>query len=499
MKLTSRSLALLSVAALAACNLSLAAGASAAAVIACNLVLVAVLAAAWRALTAREHRLQQIERRYQSLRMVAEDQEVEARILEVLSQISVEFLSKMQLRPLLERISEAIHDVLEVDVSVIEVLPEAGGQPVRLLRGGTDLAFGRDCYNEVVFKGKSLLVNNLANYPHYVTLGSQSVRSMILAPLTLHNRAIGLIGACTATQRGFTSRHLRQLYSFANHAALLIETTRLLRSVQKLSVKQPADGIEDLKDLAEHLRAERQVEDREMEVARRIQTALLPRTVPMIPGAAVEGASSPAREVGGDYYDFLDLGGGRWGIAIADVSGKGVPAALVMVMTRTLLHALARASELPAEVLTALNADLYKETDPSVFVSMLYGIWDGRTRTFTYSNAGHEPPILVQKGAARALPTGGVALGAIEHAGGVLENQILTLDAGDSLLLFTDGATEARNASREMFGAERLQQAYAEAAARPAGRVVSVLARIREFTGTSPQHDDITFISFVAV
>ncbi len=459
-----------------------------------NILFLAAYVAVQTVVSRRNRRLQHYGRRYESLHMISEDRQVEARILETISEVSREFLDRMELRPLLDRISEAVHSLLEVDISLVEVLPEPGGDGVRFVRGAQDVNLGDEVYNEVVYRGKSLLINNLARYPQYASLAEQGILSVVLAPLTLHGRAIGLIGACTRVQRGFTSRDLRQLYSFAHHVVLLVETTQLLHSVRELSVKE-SDSIGDLRHLKEQLSYERRLQEREMEVARRIQGDLLPGALPKIESVVIDGDSSPAKEVGGDYYDVLDLGDGKWGIAIADVSGKGVPAALVMVMTRTLLHSLARASSRPAEILTAINDTLYHETDPSVFVSMFYGIWDARTLSLTYSNAGHEPPIILTGDGSRSLQSGGVALGAVENVAAILENADLALEENDALLLFTDGATEARNKGGEMFGQDRLEQAFKEAAAgRGDGVAAAILRSINEFAGGATQHDDITMV-----
>ncbi|HUW30256.1 MAG TPA: GAF domain-containing SpoIIE family protein phosphatase [Planctomycetota bacterium] len=466
-------------------------------IVSSNLFFLAMFLTLRSALTRVRSRYQHLERRYQSLQMITEDREVEERILETLSDVSVEFLEKMELEPLLERVSQAIHEILRVDISVIEVFVESGGEAMRFLRGRDELTFGDEFYREIVDGGKSLLVNKLSGDKRYDSLTAQGIEAIIVAPLQLHGRTIGLMAAAEGSdsiggRRRFTSRDLRQLHTFACHAALLIETTQLLRSVRRLSLK---DESGDLRDLKERLGHERELQEREMEVARNIQMGLLPRVIPRIGNLVLEGESLPAKDVGGDYYDVLDLGGGKWGIAIADVSGKGVPAALVMVMTRTLLHAAARTSASPANVLGIINAHLYQETDPSVFVSMLYGIWDSGACTFAYANAGHEPPILIRGNAVMSLPNAGVALGAMEHVAGIIEDRTLKLTDDDRLFLFTDGATEAKNERGEMLGSERLLDAFkAATAGNKSHHSAAVLDAIRSFAGNAQQHDDITLV-----
>lgn len=458
-----------------------------------NLLLVTTFIVVKATLDSRRRHHQRLERRCQTVEMISEDQQVEAQILGTISDLSNDFLDKMEIGPLLDQMSDAVHHLLQVDISVIHLLPGSAEEGLRFVRGAAALDLGTPAYDEVIGNGKSVLINNLARYPQYSRLTEQGVRSVILAPLTLHKRTIGLLCAASKTNRNFTSRDLRQLFSFANHAALMIETTQLLHSVRQLSTRDGAT-VGDLRGLKEYLSYERRLQEREMEVARRIQVGLLPRDLPAVNLLEVEGSSLPAKEVGGDYYDVLDLGGGRWGVAIGDVSGKGVPAALVMVMTRTLLHGLASSAASPSSILAGMNATLYHETDPSVFVSMLYGVWDSRAGAFTYSNAGHEPPILLEGGRCRSLPTGGVALGAMEEVADVLHDETVPLGTGAALLLYTDGATEAMNARREMFGVKRLRQALEHAAGGNHAMLPPILRKIEAFADGTSRHDDITMV-----
>jgi len=467
--------------------------ARAAPVAAVNLLFFGALLVVKTALDSLRRKLQRAERRCQALEMISEDQQVEAQILGTISELSNDFLEKMEIGPLLDRMSDAVHDLLHVDVSVVDLFPGSDEEGMRFVRGADELDLGGPVYEEVVGNGKSVLINNLARYPRYRRLTEQGIRSVILAPLTLHQRTIGLLGAGSRTHRNFTSRDLSQLFSFANHAALMVETTQLLHSVRQLSTRDGA-VVGDLRGLKEYLSYERRLQEREMEVARKIQTDLLPRNLPAIGRLQIEASSLPAKEVGGDYYDVLDLGGGRWGVAIGDVSGKGVPAALVMVMTRTLLHGLALSSGSPSHILATMNTTLYNDTDPSVFVTMLYGVWDSAAGTFTYSNAGHEPPILMESGRCRSLPTGGVALGAMSDVADVLQDQTIRLNPGESLLLYTDGATEAMNDRRDMFGLNRLQDTFKRAARRSGAVLPCILRSIEEFADGTSRHDDITMI-----
>ena len=152
-------------------------------------------------------------------------------------------------------------------------------------------------------------------------------------------------------------------------------------------------------------RSEREKMNREAQEARSIQQALLPRSSPFIPGFAVSGMSIPAGAIGGDWYDFLDLGDGRWGLVLADVSGKGTAAALLMSATRAMLRSLAETSCTPSEVLTKLNRLLVEDFPSGRFVTMVYAVLDSSKGTLTYANAGHLPPLLVDAAGARFLET----------------------------------------------------------------------------------------------
>ena len=435
--------------------------------------------------------------RLESLQIVSDQRDLGTRVLEVLSELSTSFLEKMELTPLFDRMSDAVREILHVDVVAIELLPgEAEEEQVRFLKGTGDLELDPQLYNDVAFRGKSVLVNNIAEHPRYAALHDQGLTAMVLAPFHLRRRIIGFIGAFQRRARDFTSQELTTLSTFAAHAGLIIESARLLQAVRRLSLDNGGADVSDLRDLKTRLAFERELADREMDVARRIQTGLLPHALPRLQGIELEAVSRPAKEVGGDYYDILDLGDDRWGIAIADVSGKGVPAALVMVMSRTLLRAAGRVLAGPKEVLQHLNRILFRETDPEIYVSMFYAVWDRRAGTLTYASAGHIPPLhyRARSRACESLHRGGIALGADEKGGDTIQQHVWKGEPDDVLLLFTDGATDADNADGAAFGSERLQAAVSRQAA--SRRILpGIVSRIDDFCQGRPQRDDITLVT----
>ena len=201
-------------------------------------------------------------------------------------------------------------------------------------------------------------------------------------------------------------------------------------------------------------RSEREKMDREAQEARSIQQALLPKSSPFIPGFAVSGVSISAGAIGGDWFDFIDLGEGRWGLVLADVAGKGTAAALLMSATRAMLRSLAEAACTPSEVLTKLNQLLVEDFPSGRFVTMVYAVLDSNNGTFTYANAGHLPPLLVDSTGARFLETEmGLPLG-IRH--GSFSETTIPLGEKARLALYSDGITEATNQSDEEYGPARL-------------------------------------------
>ena len=226
---------------------------------------------------------------------------------------------------------------------------------------------------------------------------------------------------------------------------------------------------------------------REANEARKIQEALLPRSSPYIPGFAVSGLSTPAGAVGGDWYDFIPFDDGRWGLVLADVSGKGTAAALLMSATRGILRSLATAC-CPSEVLTKLNELLVNDFPSGRFVTMVYAILDPATRTLKFSSAGHLRPLLIENSHAQFLDTErGLPLGI--GPGGYSEAQV-QLAPGSRLLFYSDGITEATNPEDDEYGAERLEKHFR----RTDASAESILEDVRTFANGAGLHDDATVI-----
>lgn len=234
----------------------------------------------------------------------------------------------------------------------------------------------------------------------------------------------------------------------------------------------------------------------ELNIARQMQQSILPAQFPRGPDFQVYASMTPARNVGGDFYDIVHLEDNRIGVAIADVSDKGVPAALYMMSSRTLLKGAAIGCESPSQVLDEVNSLLQDDSDTGMFVTLFYGIYDPATNEFTYANGGHNPPLIVHAdGSSTVLAmTGGVALGVVPSI--QYEQTTVALSPGDTILLYTDGITDATNEEGEFFGLERLQATFAGNPPRDSRAANdAVFEALQNFVGDAAQADDITCLA----
>ena len=234
----------------------------------------------------------------------------------------------------------------------------------------------------------------------------------------------------------------------------------------------------------------------ELDVARKMQQSILPTRFPRGADYQSFGGMAPALDVGGDFYDVMRLENDCIGLAIADVSGKGVPAALFMMSSRTLLKGAAIGSQQPGAVLREVNDLLCEDNDAMMFVTLLYAVYDPATGELTYANGGHNTPLILHAdGTSTELPlTGGVALGVMDDMD--FEQGSITLAPGDALVLYTDGVTEAMNGEHEELGMERLQEILAATSSRSPEEINrSIFNGIRAFAGGAPQSDDITCLT----
>jgi sigma-B regulation protein RsbU (phosphoserine phosphatase) len=249
-----------------------------------------------------------------------------------------------------------------------------------------------------------------------------------------------------------------------------------------------------------HVQREKQRLDDELRIAREIQKSLLPIAPPAMAGMTIADLCEPAREVGGDYYDFFELSPRRLGVMVADVSGKGTSAALYMAELKGLMLALTRKEESPRRLLIEANRLLSEHLDNRSFITMTYAIIDLETRTLTCARAGHTPLIVVSGGRSHVICPSGMVLGlrlpgAAERFAEVLEEHTRPLAAGDVIVLYTDGITEAMNADGDLFSDEALGRVVeGQDDQDAAGIRERVVREVRAFVGDAEPHDDMTMI-----
>ncbi|HSY91611.1 MAG TPA: GAF domain-containing SpoIIE family protein phosphatase [Candidatus Binatus sp.] len=294
--------------------------------------------------------------------------------------------------------------------------------------------------------------------------------SEVAIPLRVDKHLVGVFTASHPELDAFPRQQLRILQALCDHVAIAIHNARRIQSE----------------------RAERAVMDREAQEARAMQQALLPKCSPYIPGFVVSGLSVPARAVGGDWYDFIPFPDGRWGLVLADVSGKGTAAALLMSATRGVMRSLAEACRTPGEVLTRLNQVLVDDFPAGKFVTMVYAVLDPATRTVIFANAGHLRPLFIDADGEHFLDTErGLPLGL--GCGDYSETQV-SLSEGSKLIFYSDGITEAENTNEEEYGLCRL----AEHAVKTGASAVTIVDDVRSFSNGANLRDDATVV-FVGV
>jgi len=311
--------------------------------------------------------------------------------------------------------------------------------------------------------------------PTVARLRSEGVR--LAVPLLSQGELVGMLTlGPRRSEQDYASDDMALLLSLATQAAPALRVAQLVR-------QQRAEA------------RERERIAQELKVARLIQQTLLPRAIPDLPGWGITPYYEPAREVGGDFYDFIPLADGRLGLVIGDVTDKGVPAALVMATTRSVLRAAATRLEAPGAVLARVNDALVPDIPPNMFVTCFYAVLDPSGGHLRFANAGHDVPYWRRgDGSVHELRARGMPLGLME--GMVYEEGEARLGPGDHLLLYSDGLVEAHNPRREMFSFERLAALVGAAERGGQPLIDTLLAELARFTGEGwVQEDDITLVA----
>ena len=328
--------------------------------------------------------------------------------------------------------------------------------------------------------GSSLHIANLKDHPamYDSLLGGDSDVSAMLSSLQYGGRDLGVIAVVRRHENGpFTDNDFDVFRSVAEQSAFAMGNAMIH---QELSEKRKMDD--------------------ELRAAREVQNVLLPSEDPHIPGYRVYGSNTPARMISGDYFDYIDLSDNRSGVVIADVTGKGVPAGLLMAMCRSVLRLTAKETVSPSEVLGMVNRHLFPDVREDMFVSLIYIVLDNNNGKLRMSRAGHDAPLMFRSatGEVELIKPPGLALGIDE--GSVFERVTkdleIEMESGDCLLLYTDGVCEAVDDHDNEFGSVRLEKAFIKSAPMGAEVVVeSIKEAVSDFAENQPQMDDITLIA----
>lgn len=404
-------------------------------------------------------------------------------LLGLISKVGVALLSASNLDETLDQVASLVFEAVPAERCVIMLRDEDGVDGMKIVVARirnqkeqlSEVRISHSVMNEVLKNGKSVLTADAQQDPRFSTqtVMLQGIRSVLAVPLSVDERNIfGLIYADSPTyETTFSEEHLNILTTLASVASIRVENATLLEE-----------------------RMERERMERELELATEIQQRFQPSGPPIVQGYEFQGISFSCYEIGGDYYDFIRRPDGRMMIALGDVSGKGTAAALLMSSLHAAIHAQISAKSSLWQTVTSVNEYLAENTPANRFVTLFLGELDPETGLVRYINAGHNPPLVAKaNGAMSQLDAGGLPLGLMPMS--QYEEGELHLGLGDTLVVYSDGVSEAVNPLEEEFGMDRLTQVvHTHRASSAAGMRDKVESALSAFTQTAPANDDITLV-----
>ncbi len=391
------------------------------------------------------------------------------------------FAGNEDLGSILNIAAKRICDVMNVKAASIRLLDTATGELV--LSGVYNLS------TDYLSKGRIMLDDNPIDKTAFCgeVVYIEDARTDERVKFREHSRREGLVSglACPMTYRGSTVGILR-IYTAAVQRFSSFEVD-LLRSV----ASQACGAIVHSRLFNEAREAEQQA--RQLKYAGQVQRRMIPAEPPKHDRISFGQVYMPTLQVGGDFFDFLSLPEGNVGLAIADVVGKGVPGSLMMASVRSALRAHARSIFNIDEIISQVNQHLCRDTLMSEFATLIYGVFSPRGSRFTYSNAGHNPPLLLRGNQFTALSTGGMVIGVLPDAS--FDRDVLELESGDILVFYTDGVTETLDYHDDLYGIDRFKQSILRHREETANTMANqLLWDVRRFAGLSQQTDDITLV-----
>jgi serine phosphatase RsbU (regulator of sigma subunit) len=399
----------------------------------------------------------------------------------VVSALALELIEDRSMNDLFEFILDRVVDLLKPSRVALALLGADGKTfgDVRVRRSDVsdslDLYISRTLLSEVVEERNvvafvdSVPDDKLARANSII---AQNIRSAVCAPLLVGDAVLGVLYLDFQVNRGaVVNEDVRLIAQIARFAAVKLETTRL---------REEALAKAKL--------------DEELRTAYTIQSRLLPAELPAIDGYAFAGTNKPCRTVSGDYFDVLLRPDGRVYFIIADVSGKGITAALVMASVATAFNIFTRTDPTPADLVREMNATLAPKTAPTKFVTLVVGVLDPKNGTVEFANAGHVAPLVVSRNGIAQLTSTDMVVGLFAFA--TYRNQHVALEEGDSLVLFTDGVTEAENEAEEQLGLAPIAALVGTLHGTPAAQILDLIdMHVHTFIGTVPPADDVTMLA----
>jgi len=405
--------------------------------------------------------------------------------LRVVYQVADSIRSELELDDLLQKIVEHLWAVLSPHRAILMLSEEAGGaeslDPVvvrTLEQNGSEITVSRGIVQRCMEEKVAVLVSDAPSDVRFSANDSVvagRIRSVICAPLVHKGEVLGVLYIDSQEPGSiyYTNDELDLVTGIASQAAMAIVNARLHKQA-----------------------IERQRLEKELEIARGIQTNLLPKVYPEIPGVEFAALSIPARQVGGDYYDFVHLADGKVGIVVADVSGKGVAAAILATSIRASLRVEAmQAGDEPTEdIVAAVNEWTCRDATNNMFATMVLAVFDPATREITYTNAGHSFPLLFRNGGIiETLETGGCFLGIMDVV--EYDRGTATINPGDTLIFYSDGVTDTHNEAKELFGTDRLKDVIKKNIQLSAPELRDEIHEATiDWRGRAEQFDDMTII-----
>ncbi len=426
------------------------------------------------------------------MRKVSVTARLEQKIKRLSTLIDVNALisSSLNLDQILENVMNISKRVMNTDASSLMLIDEktnelvyevALGKVGEKLKQEFRLKMGQGIAGTVAEEGKPLLIEDVYTHPKFYRGHDDATgyrtKSMIAVPLKVGDRITGVAQVINRLDdHPFDRDDLDLFIALCSMAAIAIENAKMHRSLME---------------------KQRLVKD--MEFAKTVQESFLPQRAPELANYRFSAHYTPAQEVGGDFYDFLQLDRGRTGIVIGDVSGKGVPAALYMAKLGSDLKTLAFTEPGPSAALKKLNNLLAERSRRGMFATLLYLELDSENGRLTLSNAGHLPPIVKKADGTvtKGSPAGGSPLGILP--GMEFGQDSLLLERGDTVVLYTDGIIEAMNEKDQLYGYERFEALIRKSPQDPEALKSAIINDVNRFTGLSPQHDDMTLVCFGAL